>query len=128
MGKKKKKTFTSSKVYISILILVYLFIKHPRLGNILFSVFISSMCVCLMLAYSILGMNLFGGKFCKGNCTDPDDDCDRKNFDSLLWATVTVFQVSTTTTCWHQFPNLIRDLLKTPPPRLSSPLAPFFFF
>ena len=40
--------------------------------------------------FSILGMNLFGCKFC-----DPDTGvCDRKNFDSLLWATVTVFQVS----------------------------------
>ena len=38
---------------------------------------------------SILGMNLFGCKFC-----DPDTGtCQRKNFDSLLWATVTVFQV-----------------------------------
>ena len=38
---------------------------------------------------SILGMNLFGCKFC-----DPETRiCDRKNFDSLLWATVTVFQV-----------------------------------
>ena len=36
-------------------------------------------------------MNLFGCKFC-----DPDTGvCDRKNFDSLLWATVTVFQVWT---------------------------------
>ena len=35
-------------------------------------------------------MNLFGCKFC-----DPETGiCDRKNFDSLLWATVTVFQVS----------------------------------
>ena len=39
--------------------------------------------------FSILGMNLFGCKFC-----DPETKiCDRKNFDSLLWATVTVFQV-----------------------------------
>ena len=36
-------------------------------------------------------MNLFGCKFC-----DPETgQCDRKNFDSLLWATVTVFQVWT---------------------------------
>merc|ERR1719270_12099 len=36
-------------------------------------------------------MNLFGCKFC-----DPETGvCDRKNFDSLLWATVTVFQVLT---------------------------------
>ena len=38
---------------------------------------------------SILGMQLFGCMFC-----DPNTGlCDRKNFDSLLWATVTVFQV-----------------------------------
>ena len=42
-----------------------------------------------MIFSSILGMNLFGCKFC-----DPETRiCDRKNFDSLLWATVTVFQV-----------------------------------
>ncbi len=37
-------------------------------------------------------MNLFGCKFCE----EIGDEifCDRKNFDSLLWATVTVFQVS----------------------------------
>ena len=39
-------------------------------------------------------MNLFGCKFCD---RDPETkekmNCDRKNFDSLLWATVTVFQV-----------------------------------
>ena len=40
--------------------------------------------------FSILGMNLFGCKFC-----DPETgNCERKNFDSLLWATVTVFQVT----------------------------------
>merc|ERR1719295_2221647 len=36
-------------------------------------------------------MNLFGCKFC-----DPKTGlCDRKNFDSLLWAIVTVFQILT---------------------------------
>ena len=42
---------------------------------------------------SILGMNLFGCKFCK---ITPNGvrRCNRKNFDSLLWATITVFQVS----------------------------------
>ena len=44
---------------------------------------------------SILGMNLFGCKFC-----DPDTGtCQRKNFDSLLWATVTVFQVQLSRNC-----------------------------
>ncbi len=42
--------------------------------------------------HSILGMNLFGCKFCEE--TKEGKFCDRKNFDSLLWATVTVFQVS----------------------------------
>ncbi|XP_023326004.1 voltage-dependent T-type calcium channel subunit alpha-1G [Eurytemora carolleeae] len=40
--------------------------------------------------FSILGMNLFGCKF-----QDEFGTPDRKNFDSLLWATVTVFQVLT---------------------------------
>ena len=34
-------------------------------------------------------MNLFGCKF----CNPETGNCERKNFDSLLWATVTVFQV-----------------------------------
>ena len=42
---------------------------------------------------SILGMNLFGCKFCDINTVDNSTQCDRKNFDSLLWALVTVFQV-----------------------------------
>ena len=41
-------------------------------------------------------MNLFGCKFCdktlKGEKGE-EQVCDRKNFDSLLWAIVTVFQV-----------------------------------
>lgn len=37
-------------------------------------------------------MNLFGCKFCEKS-EDSNRDCDRKNFDSLLWAIVTVFQV-----------------------------------
>lgn len=58
---------------------------------------------------SILGMYLFGGKFCKyyeddgteRDCTcreivehHPKCECDRKHFNNILWATVTVFQVS----------------------------------
>ena len=42
---------------------------------------------------SILGMNLFG---CKFYTTNPDGtiEYERKNFDSLLWAFINVFQVS----------------------------------
>ncbi|KZS13807.1 putative Voltage-dependent T-type calcium channel subunit alpha-1I [Daphnia magna] len=43
---------------------------------------------------SILGMNLFGCKFCR-KTSDQSTSCDRKNFDSLLWAIVTVFQILT---------------------------------
>jgi len=56
-----------------------------------------------MYCVSILGMNLFGGKFCvvgedkrQCNCDEISAGicrCERKNFDSLLWAIVTVFQV-----------------------------------
>jgi len=39
--------------------------------------------------YAILGMQLFGGKF------EFDGEVDRKNFDTLIWAITTVFQVLT---------------------------------
>lgn len=45
----------------------------------------------LSLPCSILGMHLFGCKFASER--DGDTLPDRKNFDSLLWAIVTVFQV-----------------------------------
>uniref|UniRef100_A0A1A9VSZ6 Ion transport domain-containing protein n=1 Tax=Glossina austeni TaxID=7395 RepID=A0A1A9VSZ6_GLOAU len=61
--------------------------------------------------HSILGMYLFGGKFCKfmdettgieRECTCPEIitkhpqcECDRKHFNNILWATVTVFQILT---------------------------------
>ena len=42
-------------------------------------------------------MNIFGCKFCKyielKNTKELEFECSRKNFDSLLWATLTVFQV-----------------------------------
>ena len=36
-------------------------------------------------------MNLFGCKFCEK--INDETVCDRKNFDTLLWSLVTVFQV-----------------------------------
>lgn len=55
-------------------------------------------------------MYLFGGKFCtytdeNGNTKDCGCDmmydkrcqCDRKHFNNILWATVTVFQVRSVT-------------------------------
>ncbi|KAF5906341.1 voltage-dependent T-type calcium channel subunit alpha-1G isoform X7, partial [Clarias magur] len=57
---------------------------------------VATFCMLLMLfifIFSILGMHLFGCKF--GSERDGDTVPDRKNFDSLLWAIVTVFQILT---------------------------------
>ncbi|XP_019646513.1 PREDICTED: voltage-dependent T-type calcium channel subunit alpha-1H-like isoform X8 [Branchiostoma belcheri] len=52
--------------------------------------------ILFIFIFSILGMHLFGNKFCE---PDPVHNkkvtCDRKNFDTLLWALVTVFQILT---------------------------------
>lgn len=56
----------------------------------------------LLFNYSILGMNLFGCKFCR-KTEENTLQCDRKNFDSLLWALVTVFQVSLLVIVKHLF-------------------------
>ncbi|XP_075240799.1 voltage-dependent T-type calcium channel subunit alpha-1G-like isoform X6 [Convolutriloba macropyga] len=48
-----------------------------------------------MFIFSILGMHLFGCKFCRVIEETGEKECDRKNFDSLLWAVITVFQVLT---------------------------------
>ncbi|XP_076122841.1 voltage-dependent T-type calcium channel subunit alpha-1H [Alosa pseudoharengus] len=58
---------------------------------------VATFCMLLMLfifTFSILGMHLFG---CKFSTTTENGDTipDRKNFDSLLWAIVTVFQILT---------------------------------
>ncbi|KAG5832419.1 hypothetical protein ANANG_G00290960 [Anguilla anguilla] len=58
---------------------------------------VATFCMLLMLfifIFSILGMHLFGCKFSLK--TESGDTLpDRKNFDSLLWAIVTVFQILT---------------------------------
>ncbi|EPQ10885.1 Voltage-dependent T-type calcium channel subunit alpha-1I [Myotis brandtii] len=58
---------------------------------------VATFCMLLMLfifIFSILGMHIFGCKFSLR--TDTGDTIpDRKNFDSLLWAIVTVFQILT---------------------------------
>ena len=58
-----------------------------------------------MACFSVLGMHLFGGKFSTNietgdacSCADINNSSvtcrlERKNFDSLLWSLVTVFQV-----------------------------------
>ncbi|XP_028266993.1 voltage-dependent T-type calcium channel subunit alpha-1H [Parambassis ranga] len=58
---------------------------------------VATFCMLLMLfifTFSILGMHLFGCKFSLRTETG-DTIPDRKNFDSLLWAIVTVFQILT---------------------------------
>uniref|UniRef100_A0A6Q2ZD49 Ion transport domain-containing protein n=1 Tax=Esox lucius TaxID=8010 RepID=A0A6Q2ZD49_ESOLU len=58
---------------------------------------VATFCMLLMLfifTFSILGMHLFGCKFSL-QTENGDTIPDRKNFDSLLWATVTVFQILT---------------------------------
>ncbi|CAD5216929.1 unnamed protein product [Bursaphelenchus okinawaensis] len=54
--------------------------------------------VLFIFIFSILGMNLFGCKFCAKDEPIFGHEvkrCERKNFDSLLWALVTVFQILT---------------------------------
>uniref|UniRef100_A0A3B5QTR6 Voltage-dependent T-type calcium channel subunit alpha-1H-like n=1 Tax=Xiphophorus maculatus TaxID=8083 RepID=A0A3B5QTR6_XIPMA len=54
----------------------------------------SMLLMLFIFIFSILGMHLFGCKF--GLRQESGETlADRKNFDSLLWATVTVFQILT---------------------------------
>ncbi|XP_077426004.1 voltage-dependent T-type calcium channel subunit alpha-1I isoform X6 [Vanacampus margaritifer] len=58
---------------------------------------VATFCMLLMLfifIFSILGMHIFGCKFSL-KTEQGDTVPDRKNFDSLLWAIVTVFQILT---------------------------------
>ncbi|XP_034046818.1 voltage-dependent T-type calcium channel subunit alpha-1I isoform X2 [Thalassophryne amazonica] len=58
---------------------------------------VATFCMLLMLfifTFSILGMHLFGCKFSL-QMENGDTIPDRKNFDTLLWAIVTVFQILT---------------------------------
>ncbi|XP_037293759.1 voltage-dependent T-type calcium channel subunit alpha-1G isoform X2 [Manduca sexta] len=68
-----------------------LFVMLRTMDNV--AVFFSLL-VLFIFIFSILGMNLFGCKFCKKD-EHGEQVCDRKNFDTLLWAFVTVFQVLT---------------------------------
>ncbi|CAH1388867.1 unnamed protein product [Nezara viridula] len=67
-----------------------LFVMLRTMDNV--AVFFSLL-VLFIFIFSILGMNLFGCKFCDRK--EGSETCDRKNFDSLLWALVTVFQILT---------------------------------
>ncbi|KAK7571216.1 hypothetical protein V9T40_014820 [Parthenolecanium corni] len=61
-----------------------LFVMLRTMDNV--AVFFSLL-ILFIFIFSILGMNLFGCKF-----SDNEGNRDRKNFDTLLWALVTVFQ------------------------------------
>lgn len=67
---------------------------RPGKADDIFSVLVSMLTSSedLLLCFSILGMHIFGCKFSLRTETG-DTVPDRKNFDSLLWAIVTVFQV-----------------------------------
>lgn len=82
-------------------------------------------------------MYLFGGKFCKfldesgleRECTCPEIisrhpqcECDRKHFNNILWATVTVFQVRTIIQQYTTYPQSCSP--KTPPPSKAEPTTP----
>ncbi|XP_070765049.1 voltage-dependent T-type calcium channel subunit alpha-1I-like [Enoplosus armatus] len=57
----------------------------------------ASLCWLLLFVtfvFSILGMHLFGGQF-SFKTLQRDTTTDRKNFDTLLWSMVTVFQLLT---------------------------------
>ncbi|XP_043279954.1 voltage-dependent T-type calcium channel subunit alpha-1G isoform X2 [Venturia canescens] len=69
-----------------------LFVMLRTMDNV--AVFFSLL-VLFIFIFSILGMNLFGCKFRETMKGSSDVECDRKNFDSLLWAIVTVFQILT---------------------------------
>ncbi|XP_066907873.1 voltage-dependent T-type calcium channel subunit alpha-1G isoform X3 [Halyomorpha halys] len=81
-----------------------LFVMLRTMDNV--AVFFSLL-VLFIFIFSILGMYLFGGKFCtladgsrECNCQEivskaPHCICDRKHFNNMLWATVTVFQILT---------------------------------
>ncbi|XP_032672120.1 voltage-dependent T-type calcium channel subunit alpha-1G-like isoform X4 [Odontomachus brunneus] len=81
-----------------------LFVMLRTMDNV--AVFFSLL-VLFIFIFSILGMYLFGGKFCMWTdrsrpctCTEvvsrhPMCRCDRKHFNDIVWALVTVFQILT---------------------------------
>ncbi|XP_077490512.1 voltage-dependent T-type calcium channel subunit alpha-1G-like [Amblyomma americanum] len=81
-----------------------LFIMLRTMDNV--AVFFALL-ILFIFIFSCLGMHLFGGKFCVRTdqstlctCSDLYNPavkcfCDRKHFNSFLWATVTVFQILT---------------------------------
>lgn len=104
-------TYSSKSLQRSTL---YYFNYCPSMADVHFSVgMLKSSEALLLLCCSILGMHIFGCKFSLKTETG-DTVPDRKNFDSLLWAIVTVFQVINTPvfgeacrqTYWHTFVHL----------------------
>ena len=51
--------------------------------------------VLAVFIFALLGMQMFGGKMCAESDAHGDPEIPRHNFDTLLWALVTVFQVLT---------------------------------
>ena len=51
--------------------------------------------VLAVFIFALLGMQMFGGKMCATSDAHGEPEIPRHNFDTLLWALVTVFQVLT---------------------------------
>ena len=51
--------------------------------------------VLAVFIFALLGMQMFGGKMCAESDAHGEPEIPRHNFDTLLWALVTVFQVLT---------------------------------
>ena len=88
------RTMDNVAVFFALLMLFIFIFRFVAIHNL--SENVSRAGFFTLLSCSILGMNLFGCKFCdktlKGEKGE-EQVCDRKNFDTLLWAIVTVFQV-----------------------------------
>ncbi|XP_031625019.1 voltage-dependent T-type calcium channel subunit alpha-1G isoform X2 [Contarinia nasturtii] len=85
-----------------------LFVMLRTMDNV--AIFFSLLMLFIFI-FSVLGMYLFGSKFCKFTdeitgqerpCTCPEIinkhphcECDRKHFNNILWSLVTVFQILT---------------------------------
>ncbi|XP_042345439.1 voltage-dependent T-type calcium channel subunit alpha-1H-like [Plectropomus leopardus] len=80
----------------------------------------ATLCTLLLFVsfiFGIIGMHLFGGKF-NFKTQHGDTITDRKNFDTLLWSIVTVFQIMTQ----YQWNFVLYNAMAT-----TSPWAALFF-
>lgn len=84
------KTIDNVATFFSLLILFIFIFRYSLLIN---GITHFDNHILMSMGLSILGMNLFGCRFCHFG-SNGERVCERKNFDSLLWAIITVFQVT----------------------------------